>query len=111
MPQEQQNSDKPYYSLIAKYFGSEAQFAYKIAELESGVESKMSNYPNNDGSQDVGIFQVNDRWHCPKVGEDNFSNACHQKLLDPETNVRIAKQIRDESGWGAWATYNKANNL
>lgn len=40
-----------------------------------------------------------------------FSMDCHNKLLDPETNIKVAKQIKDDSGWGAWYVFNNGRYL
>lgn len=96
--------------MFKQYFGAEADLAYAVAKAESGVVSKAGAV-NMDGSQDWGVMQINDRWHCPKVGAEAFSEDCHNKLLDVETNVRVAKQIRDDSGWGAWSVINNGRYL
>ena len=31
----------------------------------------------------------------------------YEALFDPETNIRIAKGIRDQQGWGAWSPFNR----
>lgn len=64
---------------------------------ESGCRKDAINV-NTNGSVDHGAFQINSV-HKGKVG--NLS-----KLFDLETNVRVAAQIKRESGWSAWVVYN-----
>ena len=86
--------------LFDKYFGSEANIARAIAQAESGMRADVVSRKNRNGTQDRGIMQINS-CHADKVGGDLAS------LLDPETNIRIAKQIRDSwEGFNAWTTFN-----
>lgn len=71
--------------------------AYAICMAESHCRDVVS-APNSDGSRDFGRFQVNSV-HAAKVGGNL------QALLDADTNVRIAAQIKASSGWSAWSTY------
>ena len=89
--------------LFDKYFGSEANIARAIAQAESGMRHDVVSRKNRNGTQDRGIMQINS-CHADKVGGDLAS------LLDPETNIRIAKQIKDSwEGFSAWVTYNNGN--
>lgn len=91
--------------LIHSYFHKEDwSIAEAVCMAESGCQSKRSDQPNTDGSYDWGIFQVNDI-HRAKV------NGNLQALLDPETNIRVAAQIRYTSGWGAWTTFRTGKYL
>lgn len=78
-------------SLVASYFGSETDYALRIMQCESGGNT-AAHSPTND----YGLMQVN-AVHAAKVGGDLSA------LYNPETNIRIAKQIRDGSGWKAWS--------
>jgi hypothetical protein len=90
--------------LYDKYFKSEARLARAIckAENESQDPNKI-NYANKDGSFDTGLCQINSI-HIDKVGNLEL-------LKDPETNIRVAKQIRDGSGWTAWTQYKNGEYL
>ena len=56
---------------------------------------------NWNGTRDYGTMQINS-CHSDKVNGD--LNA----LLDEETNIRVAKQIRDSwQGWNAWTVFNR----
>jgi soluble lytic murein transglycosylase-like protein len=85
--------------LVQEYFGNETNYALAIIRCESGGNTYATGY-NSDGSVDRGVFQVNSV-HSAAVG-GNLS-----ALYDPATNVRVAKQIRDNSGWGAWTCSRK----
>lgn len=78
-------------ALTAKYFGSEVDYALRIMQCESGGNSGALSHTG-----DRGLMQVN-HVHAAKVGGNL------DLLYDPETNLRVAKQIRDGSGWAAWS--------
>jgi len=79
-------------SLVEVYFGAEANHALAIVVCESGGNS---NALNPSGA--AGLFQIMPFWW-DHYGGDRF---------DPETNVRVAKAIRDSQGWGAWSCNSK----
>ena len=83
--------------LLHEYFGDQYRIAHAVMMAESHG-NKDAVHKNKNGSVDRGLMQVNSI-HTKKVGGDLDS------LFDPETNIRIAKQIYDGSGWGAWSTY------
>lgn len=79
---------------IMDVFGDEWEIAYAIMMAES------SGNPNVIGDRhlkkpSVGLFQINQIWH-PYSTED---------LQNPEFNIEIAKEIRDNGGWERWTTY------
>ena len=80
--------------------------AYAIMMAESkGVADRVS--PPNKGkhpSKDYGLFQINSYWQ-----RNRFNNT--SELLDPETNVRLASQIYNDSGWDAWSTFHNGKYL
>ena len=82
--------------MFKKYFGSEWQIAYEIAKLESNLNPKAVSRTN-----DIGLMQI----HCPIWCK--FFKVSPEDLKDPETNIRLAKVIRDRSGWTAWTTYTR----
>ncbi|MEK6884721.1 MAG: hypothetical protein AABY22_34130 [Nanoarchaeota archaeon] len=78
-------------SLICYYFGNECELAVRIARAESGLREDAI----GDHGGSLGLFQVNFvHWH--KVN-------CN--LLEAECNLKLAKVIRDESGWYAWSVW------
>ena len=59
-------------------------------------ESRWNEYAinkNKDGSFDLGLFQVNEKYH-PQYGRE-----C---LMDLECNLKAAMEIYKKSGFGAW---------
>lgn len=86
--------------IVRKYFGDIADEALTCFKSESGLRPTAINYSNRNGTWDIGLAQVN-TIHCGKVGATNRED-CKNKLLDLETNVRIAKQIYDGRGFNAW---------
>jgi len=86
--------------LFDKYFGSEAPLMRAICQAENGTQepSRVSK-PNKNGSVDIGLCQINSI-HADKVGGNL------ELLKDAETNIRVAKEIRDSwESWNAWTCY------
>lgn len=77
---------------ICEVFGPQCENALIIAKYESTFN------PGAYYNGNYGIFQINCPSHSWRVGGD-----CNA-LFDFETNLRIAKQIYDEQGWGPWST-------
>ena len=84
--------------LFDKYFGADARIMRAICKAENTSQdpTKISKQ-NRDGTRDFGLCQVNSI-HKDKVGNLN-------KLLDPETNIRVSKEIKDLQGFRAWVCY------
>lgn len=90
-PEEKAEGD-----LFDKYFGDEANIARAIAQAESGMREDAISKPNWNGTKDYGLMQINS-CHADKVGGNLDA------LLDAETNIKVAKQIRDSwEGFHAW---------
>ena len=81
-----------------------------IAEHESSYRTNVVGPPNSDGSQDYGIFQINNLYWCqPPNGRFSY-NGCHLNCNDLLTDnisnsVRCARQVKSEQGWPAWSTW------
>lgn len=72
--------------------------ALAISHAENGLRTcDRVSKPNHDGSVDIGLFQINSSAHSAK--------ASVTQLKDCLTNIRIAKQIFDASGWNPWVVY------
>ena len=86
--------------LIKEYFGKDYKMATAIADCESGLDNTRFNRNwNTNGtywSTDWSVFQVNDLFHAHRGDIEN---------LTKEENIKIAKDIFDESGWYAWSCY------
>jgi len=86
--------------LIDKYFPEDArQMARKISSCESSGNEKVIGH-NRNGTTDSGYFQINSI-HKGRVDGDV------SKLLDGETNVRVASEIYKEQSWTPWVCYRK----
>ncbi|XP_017842465.1 lysozyme B-like [Drosophila busckii] len=85
-----------------------------IAEHESSYRTDVVGPANSDGSNDYGIFQINDRYWCQPPSGKHSSNGCHlncKELLENAINksVKCARQVLKEQGWSAWSTWKFCN--
>ena len=85
--------------VVEKYFKEKTDEALTCFKSESGLRPSAINYNNKNGTWDIGLAQIN-TVHCGKVNATDRED-CKNKLLDLETNVRIAKQIYDGRGFNA----------
>lgn len=83
-------------NLTAAYFGGEVDLALCLMAKESG--GNPSAYNSSSGAS--GLMQVMGFW------ADEFG-VTRDALFNPDTNLSIAKQIRDMQGWGAWSPYKR----
>ena len=67
--------------------------ALAISQAENGRRDCTRTHKNNNGSVDVGIFQLN------SVHEAKGNR------FDCTENIKIAKQIFDRQGWSPWVVY------
>ncbi|XP_034103458.1 lysozyme B-like [Drosophila albomicans] len=85
-----------------------------IAEHESSYRTGVVGPPNSDGSNDYGIFQINDRYWCQPPNGKKSSNGCGlscKALLsdDITKSVRCAQKVLQQQGWPAWSTWKFCN--
>lgn len=86
------------YPLLARYFGDDIRIAKAVMQAESScVSTKDNSGLNTDGTNDVGLMQINSV-HCPHLIK------CEDRT-DPEKNLKVARQIYEGSGWNAWVAY------
>ncbi|EDW76970.1 lysozyme S [Drosophila tropicalis] len=81
-----------------------------IAQYESDFRTWVVGPANSDGSNDYGIFQINDLYWCqPDNGRFSYNEcglSCNALLSDDITNsVRCAQKVQSQQGWGAWAVW------
>ncbi|KAH8301044.1 hypothetical protein KR059_007192, partial [Drosophila kikkawai] len=81
-----------------------------IAQHESSFRTEVVGPPNTDGSNDYGIFQINDRYWCqPSNGHFSHNGCsvnCNDLLSDDITrSVRCAQKVQGEQGWTAWSVW------
>ena len=85
---------------IRRVFGTKhAEVALAVSQSENG--SRKCDRIGVSG--DIGVFQIN-----PWVHDDKASP---EELKDCLTNIRVAKQIFDTSGWYPWVDFNNGNYL
>jgi len=97
-----------YRDLFQKYFGKDYKIMMAICTSESGLIPTQE-HQNSDKHKtlDVGICQINLYWHSDKVAGATSAEKI-ANLKNPETNIQIAKQIKDEwNGYNAWVCFNK----
>lgn len=87
---------------IREVFGQYADEALKVAKCESGFKNVSNEGMNRDKSVDAGVFQVN-----------SIHGISKKWLLNHQINIRVAKQIFDEShqSWKHWYSSFKCHGL
>ena len=78
---------------INKVWGDDNYIGLRIAHCESRF-GRYRIHTNTDGSHDISVFQINDKWHI-KRGD----------ILNWKENIKIAKEIFDEQGGNPWVCY------
>lgn len=89
-------------SLVIKTFGSQADTALRVFNCESGLSPFNVNTKNAPGlGIDGGVAQINERWHKARF-EKMYGVPYEIGVYDPELNLKYAKFVQENSGWGAW---------
>ena len=90
------NKQTTYYEdvhqAIVREFGDEADIAESVFRCESGLRPDATS-PTKEA---VGVAQIFIPAHRNKIDCD---------LKNFQCNLRLAKRIRDDSGWGAWVCW------
>lgn len=77
---------------IQTVFGADAPVALRVAECESRFD------PGAVGPYgSIGVFQIHPPSHAWRVESVDGSG-----LTDPDTNIRVARQIQQDEGWRPW---------
>ncbi|KAM7345446.1 lysozyme 1-like [Cochliomyia hominivorax] len=81
-----------------------------IAERESSYRTGVVGPTNSDGSNDYGIFQINNKYWCqPSNGRHSYNEcrvSCDALLSDNiSASVTCARKILQQQGWAAWSTW------
>nr|XP_016993244.2 lysozyme X-like [Drosophila takahashii] len=81
-----------------------------IAQHESSYRTGVVGPPNSDGSNDYGIFQINDLYWCQPSSGKFSHNACNIRCDDLLTDdisrsVKCARMVQREQGWSAWSVW------
>jgi len=88
--------------LVHKIFGPQAETALKVFNCESGLSPFNINDKNAPGlGIDGGVAQINERWHKVRF-EKMFGVPYEVGVFNPELNLKYAKFLQENSGWGAW---------
>ena len=82
--------------MICRVFGKDCAIAKAISQAENGTRQ----CDRIGVSGDIGIFQIAPQFHYNKVKHID-------DLKDCLTNILVAKQIYDASGWFPWVVFNK----
>jgi hypothetical protein len=89
-----------YADLIAKYFPGQEDRARRVMIAESSGNPNAVNNRNRNGTQDTGLFQINDV-HIAALRKAGII-ADREDLKNPETNVAAARYVYNQQGWKAW---------
>ncbi|BFF98378.1 lysozyme B-like [Drosophila madeirensis] len=81
-----------------------------IAQHESSFRTGVVGPANSNGSNDYGIFQINNYYWCaPPSGRFSYNEcglSCNALLTDDITkSVRCAQKVLSQQGWTAWSTW------
>ena len=79
---------------IQYIWGEDFYMGLRIAHCESRF-GRNRIHTNTDGSHDISVFQINDKWHLRR-GD----------ILNWRENIRIAYEIYEEQGGNPWVCYN-----
>lgn len=89
----------PVEGQIRRIFGKDADMAIRVSWAENGRRTCDRVHVNRDGSKDIGIFQINDKYHGHKGN-----------LYNCTENIKVAYRIYKEQGnWSAWVAYNNGS--
>ncbi|XP_037819688.1 lysozyme 1-like [Lucilia sericata] len=85
-----------------------------IAEHESSYRTGVVGPTNSNGSNDYGIFQINNYYWCqPSNGRFSYNEckvSCDALLSDNiSASVTCARKILSQQGWTAWSTWKYCN--
>ena len=89
----------------AGFKGQDATTMAAIAMAESSGNPGAHNRNASTGDNSYGLAQINMLGSMGPARLKQFGLQRNEQLLDPQTNFKAAKQVRDSSGFGAWSTY------
>jgi len=81
-----------------------------LAERESSYRTNVVGPTNSNGSNDYGIFQINNLYWCqPANGRFSYNEcklSCNNLLTDDiRDSVTCSRKIKNQQGWTAWSTW------
>ena len=83
--------------IIRSVFNEDSEVAISVAMAESNMHTKAIHL-NSNGSKDCGLFQIN-----------SINKPTVEQCTDARANAELAKKIWEQSGWGAWSSYNNGS--
>ena len=89
----------------AGFSGNDAQTMAAIIKAESSGNPYAHNTNRATGDNSYGLSQINMIDTLGPARRKQFGLKSNEQLLDPQTNLRAAKQVKDSSGFGAWTTF------
>jgi hypothetical protein len=89
----------------AGFSGNDAQTMAAIIKAESSGNPYAHNTNRSTGDNSYGLSQINMIDTLGPARRKQFGLKSNEQLLDPQTNLRAAKQVKDSSGFGAWTTF------
>ena len=89
----------------AGFSGNDAQTMAAIIKAESSGNPYAHNTNRATGDNSYGLSQINMIDALGPARRKQFGLKSNEQLLDPQTNLRAAKQVKDSSGFGAWTTF------
>jgi hypothetical protein len=75
--------------------------AVLVANCESTLGRNQIGPKNRNGTQDFGVFQMNNGGTLQSLG------GTRSLALNVEWNIRAAARLKERSGWTRWVCYNK----
>lgn len=89
----------------AGFSGNDVQTMAAIIKAESSGNPYAHNTNRSTGDNSYGLSQINMIDTLGPARRKQFGLKSNEQLLDPQTNLRAAKQVKDSSGFGAWTTF------
>jgi hypothetical protein len=92
-------------NLRAGFKPQDAQTMAALMLAESSGNPVAHNKNASTGDNSYGLGQINMIGSLGPARLKQFGLSNYDQLLDPQTNARAAKTVKDSSGWNAWSTY------
>ena len=89
--------DPSLVALVVSTFPEDPETATRIVSCESRWDPAA-----RSGTGDTGLFQIND---IHRGAGGVAAGMSVSDLMDPVTNVRVARMLYDQSGWYPWVCY------
>ena len=88
-----------YSYLLSRYFPGNEEKARRVMMAESRGNAGATN-ANRNGTQDTGLFQINDVHLQPLIKADIIRG--REDLKNPDRNFAAAQWVYNQQDWGAW---------